>query len=255
MLIFVSTLRSRKSQAQATSEPLASESIREHFYDTAVCNFVLTGCLSPLEWKYETSNTTSNCQSLAPNAQNVPTRKRQKNAMFDTLAGRCPSPAQNGGVFAAMNKLTKLVEHHPEFQHSKLERMLEDTFNTLEPEVSAADRKQKNYDSCPIYKLSNDEFKLIFRSVGEDQYRFVACTSNRFHQVYLDTFGGEKLTSIENAVASVSRAAVCLDLEEPGRDSHAVSLFKTAAKEGKLEILIWGEESGYELKKILHRQH
>ena len=59
--------------------------------------------------------------------------------------------------------------------------------------------------------------------------------------------------SIENAVASVSCAALCLHSEEPGGDSHALLLFKTAAIEGKLEILIWGEESGYELHTILHR--
>ena len=44
---------------------------------------------------------------------------------------------QNEGVLAAMNKLTRLVEHYPQF-HSKLEGMLEEVFNTLEPEVSAA---------------------------------------------------------------------------------------------------------------------
>ena len=92
-----------------------------------------------------------------------------------------------------MNKLTLLVELYPQFQ-SKLEGMLEDVFNTLEPEVSAAVRKEKNEDSCPLYKLSNhDELKLIFGYAGENQYRFVACVSDRFHHMYLDTFGGETL--------------------------------------------------------------
>lgn len=66
----------------------------------------------------DTSSTTSdNCQrSFAQqNAQNgPPPRKRQKTAMFDTV-GSCPSPIQNRGVLAAMNKLSKLVEHHPGF--------------------------------------------------------------------------------------------------------------------------------------------
>ena len=40
-------------------------------------------------------------------------------------------------------KWKRLVEQHPQL-HSKLERMLEDVFNTLEPKVSsAAIRKQK----------------------------------------------------------------------------------------------------------------
>ena len=78
----------------------------------------------------ETSNTASdNRQSMRPNATIDLSRKRQKTAMFDTLAGSCcPSPLQNAGVFAAMNKLSKLVEHHPKL-HSKLERMLEVVFN------------------------------------------------------------------------------------------------------------------------------
>jgi hypothetical protein len=35
--------------------------------------------------------------------------------------------------------------------------MLEEVFNKLEAEVSAAIQKEKNEDSCPIFKLSNDE--------------------------------------------------------------------------------------------------
>ena len=60
------------------------------------------------------------------------------------------------------------------------------------------------------------------------------------------------MTSMKNAAVSVSCAAVCLHSEEVGRDGHAVSLFRTAAEEGKLEILKWGEDSGYELKNMLN---
>ena len=74
--------------------------------------------------------------------------------MFDTLAGRCPSPLQNAGVFAAMDKLSKLVEHHPKL-HSKLERMLEEVFHELESEVSATERKQK------IYLVANQKLILM----------------------------------------------------------------------------------------------
>ena len=71
--------------------------------------------------------------------------------------------------------------------------------------------------------------------MGEKQYRFVACTSYQFHQVYLDTFrGGEALlTSIKNALTSVS-------------------LFNATTIEGKLEILIWGKDSGYEMDIMLN---
>ena len=161
----------------------------------------------------ETSYTTpDNRESGAPNTTNSPTRKRQKTAIFETLAGRCPSPLQ------------------------------------IEPEVSAAERKQKNEDFCPIYGLSNDEIKHIFGYAGEKQYGFIACVSYRFHQVYVDTSEGEAVTSsFKGAVASVSCAAVCLDSKELGCDSHARSLFNRAAEDGKVEILIWGEESGYDL--------
>ena len=159
--------------------------------------------------------TPDNRESGAPNTTNSPTRKRQKTAIFETLAGRCPSPLQ------------------------------------IEPEVSATERKQKNEDFCPIYGLSNDELKHIFGYAGEKQYGFIACTSDRFRQVYLETFRGEALTSFKGAVASVSCAAVCLDSKEPGCDSHARSLFNRAAEERKVEVLIWGEESGYDLKHLL----
>jgi len=118
--------------------------------------------------------------------------------------------------------------------------------------LSSKKQKRINEDFCPLYKQSNDILKLIFGYAGEKNYRFVACTSSRFHQVYLETFRGETSTSIESAVASVSCAAVCLDSEgEPGYDSHAASIFNTAATQGKLEILVWGVNSGYELNTIL----
>ena len=110
----------------------------------------------------------------------------------------------------AMNKLSKLVEHRPRL-HSKLEKMLEGNFGKLEIEVYADDRKQENEDSCPIYKLSNDELKHICGYVGEMQYGFVACTSyTRFHQVYLETFGYKTSTTFRNATVSVSCAKLCL---------------------------------------------
>jgi hypothetical protein len=117
----------------------------------------------------------------------------------------CPAtPFQNEGVLAAMNKLTLLlVDHHPQF-HSKLEELLEEIFNTLEPEVSTAIRKEKNEDSCPIFKLSNDELKLVLGYAGEKQYRFVACVSDRFHHAYRETFGGETPTSMKSAAVSPS---------------------------------------------------
>lgn len=106
-------------------------------------------------------------------ASNAPNDKRQK-----MTSPSCPAtPYQNEGVLAVMNKLTLLVEHHPEFL-SKLEGLLEEVFNKLEPEVSAAIRKEKNEDSCPIFKLSNDELKLVFGYAGEKKYGFVACVSN-----------------------------------------------------------------------------
>ena len=98
-------------------------------------------------------------QSSAPNASNGPPSKRQKTSTISDLtiddsSGSCP------GVLAAVSKLTKLVENYPHF-HSKLEGMLQDLYNRLEPGVSAAIREE-NADSCPIFKLSNDELKLVF---------------------------------------------------------------------------------------------
>ena len=111
-----------------------------------------------------------------------------------TISTNTTASPQNEGVLTVVNKLTKLVEGHPRFS-SKLERMLEDLYKELEPEVSADTRKQENEISCPIYKLSNDEFEHVFGYVGQMQYGFVACTSYRFNQVCLEAFAGETLTS------------------------------------------------------------
>ena len=62
----------------------------------------------------------------------------QKSTMSD-IPG-CPSIFYNEGVLDAVNKLTRLVERHPQI-HSKLEGMLKDVFNELEPEVSTAIKK------------------------------------------------------------------------------------------------------------------
>jgi len=186
-------------------------------------------------------------------ASNAPNDKRQK--MTTTPPTSCPTtttPFQNEGVLAAMNKLTQLVEQHPRL-HSKLEGMLGYFFNTLESEVSAAIRKEKNEDSCPIFnKLSNDELELIFGYVGEKQYSFVACVSDRFHHVYLDMFRGETVTSIRSAAVSPSRAELYLGMEGSNNNTtRAGPLFRAAASYGKLAVLEWGEESGYELDNIL----
>jgi len=71
-------------------------------------------------------------------ASNAPNDKRQK---MTTPSCPATTPFQNEGVLAAMNKLTQLVKYHPQF-HSKLEGILEDAFNKLEPEISAAIQKE-----------------------------------------------------------------------------------------------------------------
>ena len=85
------------------------------------------------------------------------------------------------------------------------------------------------------------------------QYGFVACVSDRFHQAYLETFENEILTSIKNAVVSVSCAQLCLDTERPDCNTRAKLLFETAARNGKLEVLQWGQGSGYELNLCWRR--
>jgi len=106
------------------------------------------------------------------------------------------TPVIQASLLVPMQKLAMLVEHHPQL-HSKLRDMLEEDYNQLEPHIHAADNKCKNEDSCPIYKLSNDELQHIFGYVGDRQYGFVAGTSYRFRKVYLETFGNETLTSIQ----------------------------------------------------------
>jgi len=92
-----------------------------------------------------------------------------------------------------------------------------------------------------ISGISNDVLQHIFGYVGDKHHQYVfvvaGTSTSSFRQViYVETFG-EVLTSIKCAVASVSHAAVYIHSEEPVCKSHAQSVFKTATKEGKLEIL------------------
>jgi len=159
--------------------------------------------------------------------------------------------------------------HDPRL-HSKSEGMLKDVYHSLvQPEVASASaariRKQKNEISCPIYKLSNDELKHIFGYIGEKQYGFIACASDRFHKLYLEIFDGETWTSFKSAVASVSCAKMCLDVKEWNSSSctttstcihiiPAKKLFLAAVWEGKLEVLKWGQDSGHDLKTLLEEE-
>ena len=79
------------------------------------------------------------------------------------------------------------------------------------------------------------------------QYGFVACTPDRFHQVYLEAFRNETVTSIRNAAVSVSCAELCLATERPK------ALFETAARGGKLYILNWGNWA-IDLKNTLNER-
>ncbi len=69
--------------------------------------------------------------------------------------------------------------------------------------------------------------------------------------MYLEVFSNETLTSIRNATVSVSCAKMCLATKCPDGTIRAKSLFNTAARDGKLDLLIWGDDSGYDLKHRL----
>jgi hypothetical protein len=180
------------------------------------------------------TTTSGKHKTSAQNTPNAPPSKRQKTSTIsdptiDDSSGSFP------GILAAVRNLTKLVEHYPQF-HSKLEGMLQDLYNRLEPKVSASIRKEENTDSCTIFKLSNDELKLVLGYVGENQYGFVAF-SERFLQVYHKKFGDDTSTSIESAAMSVSRAQLCIGTERPNCNTHAKELFQAAANNGNLEVL------------------
>ena len=155
-------------------------------------------------------------------------------------------------VKSAVTKLTNLVEHHPQF-HSKLEGMLQDVYIKLELEVSASIRKKENTNSCPIFKLSNDELMHVLGYVGKNQYGFVAGVSNRFQQVYSESFAGQTSTSIECAAESVSRALLYLGTERSNDNTRANALFQAAANDGHLDVLKWGQSYGYKLETMLDK--
>ena len=123
----------------------------------------------------------------------------------------------------------------------------------LESEASAAIRKEENEDSCPIFKLSNNELKLIFGYAGENQYGLLRVFQIGSIRLILKHSEEKRRPSIKSAAESVSHAQLCLGTERPNCDTRAIKLFQTAAKNGQLEVLKWGQGSGYELESILDK--
>ena len=114
--------------------------------------------------------------------------------------------------------------------------------------VTRRKQNQKNEEACPICGLSNDLLGLCLEYVGDFQYGFLACTSDQFYQVYVEKFSSDNLTSIRSAAGSVSCAQFYLEEEvKPGCRSVEMKLFRAAADDGKVEVLKWGQDSGFEL--------
>jgi hypothetical protein len=73
---------------------------------------------------------------------------------------------------------------------------------------------------------------------------------NQFLKALNPTFGDDTSTSIESAAMSGSRAQPCLGTERPNCNTHAKELFQAAANNGNLEVLQWGQGSGYKLETM-----
>ena len=67
-------------------------------------------------------------------------------------------------------------------------------------------------------------------------------------------FKDETSTSIESAEVSVSCAQLCLGTNRPNCETSAIKLFEAAANNGQLEVLQWGQSSGYELETMLEKE-
>jgi len=66
-------------------------------------------------------------------------------------------------------------------------------------------------------------------------------------------FDNEKTTSIRSAAASVSCVQLYLEEElKAGCHSLKKELFNTAIYDGKVEVIKWGEDSGYQLITVLN---
>ena len=77
----------------------------------------------------------------------------------------------------------------------------------LDPSMDAT-RKCRNEESCLIYKLSNDLLAYCFGFLGAEQFRFLAGTSKRFYNAYLEAFRGEKVTGLDSITESECRGRV-----------------------------------------------
>lgn len=87
-------------------------------------------------------------------------------------------------------------------------------------------------------------FQMIYSSLSLD-------ILVRFHQVYLETFGDKTSTCIK-MLRYQCPVLNCVFIQESLVAQSCRITNTTATEAGKLEILIWGEDSGYELDIILN---
>lgn len=135
---------------------------------------------------------------------------------------RCSTIAMAGEnneecVLAAVNKLTKLLE-------GQYARRFVQWIRT-----QGFCRYMKTREMKFLVQSTNCQM-TVFGYVGEMQYGFVACTSDRFHQVYLETYRNETLTRFRNATVLMSCVTLCLATTKRLNEMIVQSHFLTQLK-------------------------
>jgi len=183
----------------------------------------------------DTANSNTAGASLPPDFDNCPVRsnKSQKSSS---------SSSSSSSTVKIDNATT---------QKYPTEQLQDNANGEVDHHSSAAVKNSNNEESCPpIYGLSSDLLGLCFSMVGNETFRFVAGTSKRFCNEYLDTFRGEKTTSLSSTAESESRVKLYLaEVDNP--ESRYYEVFRKAAIDGRLNVLQSAQGSGYDLKTIL----
>ena len=82
--------------------------------------------------------------------------------------------------------------------------------------------------------------------LGDGEFRFIAPVCRRFKSIYLDRVSDKKITTVERATLSISRARTYLEHTEGDEfDDRSRTFWYCVARYGRVEVMEWAHQRGH----------
>jgi hypothetical protein len=95
-----------------------------------------------------------------------------------------------------------------------------------------------------VLRLPDELLGLSQSFLGDGEFRFIAPVCKRFNSTYLDRVSDKKITTVERATSSISRARGYLEYAGEDAEQHARFWF-CAARYGRVGVMEWAHQRGY----------